>query len=274
MCRILFLKWKNTKKALEYVNAFYEAWFNDPHLKTWLNKQDNKNSHIHGWGYLLVTEDNIINYLNANAFFEDKKWFSDLKEKIKNISWEFLLMAEFRLTDSGYVSALNSHPFNFSSRNWYEWVFFYNWIFDHQKLANIENINYNYFSKKNSTTILGHSFSRILEETDDIYKAIDYPKIALKTWYNLMMFVNDNLWNYKAIVHSYANKELLDKDNNYKTYISLIKKIDSDLSFVWSNAISCFRKDSYEYMKNSESIEFNIDFIKEFYIENSCDFIL
>ena len=57
-------------------------------------------------------------------------------------------------------------------------------------------------------------------------------------------------------------------------YISLIKKIDSDLSFVWSNAISCFRKDSYEYMKNSESIEFNIDFIKEFYIENSCDFIL
>ncbi len=67
---------------------------------------------------------------------------------------------------------------------------------------------------------------------------------------------------------------MLDKDNNYKTYISLIKKIDSDLSFVWSNAISCFRKDSYEYMKNSESIEFNIDFIKEFYIENSCDFIL
>lgn len=274
MCRILFLKGSNTKKAIEFIDAFYEAWFNDPHLSSRLNSEKNKNSHIHWWWYLLVTPENIETYLNANAFFEDKKWFDDLKAKVLNITWEFLLMAEFRLTDSWYVSAFNSHPFNFSSRNWYEWVFFYNWVFDHEKLAKLENINYNCFSKKNSTTLLWHSFSRVLQETDDIFKAIDFPKIALKTGYNLMMFYNDNSWKYNWIVHSYAKDELLEKDCNYKTYISLIKKVESDLIFIWSNAISCFKKDDYEIMKNWETQKFEIDFIKEFYIQKPNDFIL
>ena len=276
MCRILYLKWTNTKKAISYIDAFFDAWFNDPHLNTWLlNKAwKDKNQHIHGWWYLFVTPDNIETYLNWNAFFQDKIWIENLKQKINSQTSEFMLMAELRLTDSWYISAFNSHPFSFSTRNWYEWLFFYNWVFDHNKLCLEEGIDYCNFYKKNSTTLLWHSISNQLEKWKTIFEAINHPKIALKTGYNIMMFLNDNLWNYKAIIHNYANPELLKNDEFYKTYISLIKKEEKDMCFIGSNAISCYKKDDYKYMENSEFLEFPINFIKEFYVDANTDFKL
>lgn len=267
MCRILFLKWTNKNKALEYIDAFHSAWFNDPHLEIWMKEiwwKYKINQHIHGWWYLLVTENNIKTYLNGQAFFDDTNWFDNLKKQVEKIEWNFLLMAELRLTDEGYVSALNSHPFFFSSDNWYEWWFFYNWLIDRDKLANLEWLKIENFKKKNWTTIMWHCISKSLESWNDIKKALLCPQKALKSWYNLMSFVNDNSWEYRAFINAYSKEELL-KNSNYKEFIKIIKKEEKDLFFAWSNAISVYRKDNYEVMENWEFLEFKIDWIKEFY---------
>lgn len=267
MCRILFLKWTNKKKALDYIDAFYKAGFDDPHLENTLknmNISTLKNQHIHGWWYLLVTENNIITYLNWEAFFQDIIWFNNLKKQVKNIEWNFLLMAEFRLTDEWYVSAFNSHPFFFSSSNWYEWYFFYNWLMNREKLAELEWFDYKNFNKKNWTTIMWHCFSKELEKWNNIKDALLSPKKALKTWYNLMCFINNNKWEYKAYLNAYSKEELL-KDIKYKEYIKLIKKEENDLFFAGSNTISIYKNDNYDIMKNWEFLEFDINWIKEFY---------
>lgn len=270
MCRILFLKWTNKKKALEYIDAFYNAWFNDPHLEIWVKNiwlENMKNQHIHGWGYLLVTENNINTYLNWQAFFEDEIWFNNLKKQIKYIKWNFLLMVELRLTDEWYVSALNSHPFFFSSDNWYEWWFFYNWLLDREKLSKIEWLNYSNFKKKNGTTIMWHCISKKLENWSDIKEALLSPKKALKSWYNLMCFLNDNNWEYKAYLNAYSKESLL-KNDGYKEYVKIIKKEESDLFFAWSNAIWFYKKGDYITMQNWEFLEFEINWIKEFYFNH------
>jgi len=267
MCRILFLKWTNTKKAINYINAFYKAWFNDPHLEIWmkdLGLNNMKNQHNHGWWYLLVTENSINTYLNWQAFFDDKLWFNNLKKQIKNIKWKFLLMAELRLTDEWYISALNSHPFFFSSENWYEWWFFYNWLLNREELSKMECIKYQNFQKKNGTTIIWHCISKKLENWENIKEALLWAKKAIKSWYNLMCFLHNNKWEYKAYLNAYSKEKLLEKPD-YKEYIKLIKKEEPDLFFAWSNAISVYKKGNYKTMKNWEFLEFDIDFINESY---------
>lgn len=270
MCRILFLKWTNKYKAIDYIDAFYKAWYDDPHLQNAVKalKIDKiKNQHIHWWWYLLVTKDNINTYLSWESFFNDDVWFENLKNQILNISWEFMLMSELRVTDEWHISALNSHPFVFSSDNWYEWWFFYNWLLDYKKLADLEWLDYNNFKKKNGTTIMWHCISKELENWNTIKNALLCSKKALKSWYNLMCFLNDNNWNNKAYIYAYSLPELL-KNNDYYDYTKLIKKDDEDLFFVWSNTISIYKKDNYIVMNNWEFIEFDINFVNEYYFNS------
>lgn len=275
MCRIIFLKWTNKEKALEYIDAFYKAGYDDPHLinaiRT-LKLEKIKNQHLHGWWYLLVTSNNILTYLSWEAFYNDINWIKNLKDQIKNISWEFLLMSELRLTDEWHVSALNSHPFFFSTYNWYEGWFFYNWLLDHEKLANIEWFDIKNFKRKNGTTLIWHSISKELENWKTIKQSLLKPIETVKSGYNLMCFLNDNNWDYKAYLNAYSKKELL-KNLDYLEYTKLIKKEDTDLFFAGSNAISCYRKDDYEIMKNEEFLEFDIDFINEYYFNAYDDWI-
>lgn len=267
MCRILFLKWTNKNKALDYIDAFYKAWYDDPHLQVALKTMKInriKNSHLHGWGYLLVTENSINTYLSGEAFYNDEIGFENLKNQVKNISWEFLLMSELRLTDEWHVSALNSHPFFFSTYNWYEWWFFYNWLLDYEKLARLEWLDYNNFKRKNGTTIMWLSFSRELEKWSTVKQALLRPLPALKSGYNIMCFLNDNNGNFKAYINAYIAEKMLE-NKEYIEYVKLIKKSDEDLFFAWSNAISVYKNDMYTVMENAEFLEFDIDFIKQYY---------
>ena len=68
-------------------------------------------------------------------------------------------MAELRLTEEGYVSAFNAHPFHFISRNGYEGYLFYNGLLDYQKLAELEKIDYRNYHTKNGTTLMGISIA-------------------------------------------------------------------------------------------------------------------
>lgn len=267
MCRILFLKWNNKQKAIDYIDAFYQAWYDDPHLQTAIKtlKIDKiKNQHLHGWWYLLVTKDSINTYLSGEAFFNDENWFDNLKTQISNISGDFLLMSELRLTDEWHVSALNSHPFYISTFNWYDWWFFYNWLLDHEKLASIEWLDINNFKRKNGTTIMCHSITKELEKWANIKNALMKPKQALKSGYNLMCFINDNNGDYKAYLNAYSKEKLLE-NMDYVEYTKLIKKDDTDLFFAGSNAIWYYKNDEYNVMQNGEFLEFDIDFINEYY---------
>ncbi|MDD2871277.1 MAG: hypothetical protein PHS49_04765 [Candidatus Gracilibacteria bacterium] len=267
MCRILFLKGTNKNKALDYIDAFYKAGYDDPHLQVAVKTMKInriKNSHLHGWGYLLVTENSINTYLSGEAFYNDETGFENLKNQIKTISGPFLLMSELRLTDEGNVSALNSHPFFFSSYNGYEGCFFYNGLLDYEKLASLEGLNYSDFKGKNGTTIMGLSFSRELEKGSTVKQALLRPLPALKSGYNIMCFLNDNNGNFKAYINAYIAEKMLE-NKEYIEYVKLIKKSDDDLFFAGSNAISVYKNDMYTVMENAEFLEFDIDFIKQYY---------
>ena len=265
----MFLKWRNNKKALEYLKALHNAGSNDPYLQYTaekLNVPNIKNQHIHGWWYLFVNKNSVNTYLNWQAFFEDKKWFKFLEKLVEENEWEFLLMVELRVTDIGYVSAFNSHPFQFVTKNGYEWFLFYNGLLDYEKLAKLENIDYKNFEKKNGTMIMALSIANELEKWTQIQQALQTPKKALKSGYNLMSFVVDNNWKYKAFVNAYAKEELLE-DKKIFEYYKLIKKEEDDIFFAGSSVIQLYKKWDYQTMKNGELLEFDIDFIKEYYFD-------
>ena len=145
MCRIMCLKGTNIEKAKTYLDGFFKAGENDPYLEKIVEEFEIprlKNQHIHGWGYILVTKNTLHHYANGEFFIEDTSGKEQLLKKLSEITGEFLLMIELRVTDEGYVSAFNSHPFHFMSRNGYEWYLFYNGLLDYQKLAELENIDY------------------------------------------------------------------------------------------------------------------------------------
>lgn len=269
MCRIMCLKGTNTKKASAYLNAFFQAGENDPYLEKIVEEFDIpklKNQHIHGWGYILVTANTIHHYANGEFFIEDRSGKENLSKIVSEISWEFLLMIELRVTDEGYVSAFNSHPFHFMSRNGYEWYLFYNGLLDYERLAEYEDIDFSHYKTKNGTTLMGISIARALEAGKNMSQAIDEPKKALKSAYNLMMFYRNNSGEYKANIIAYIAEELC-KNPCVHTHNKLLKLEEEDLLFVGSSAVEIYKPWDYEIMENNEHLQLDIDFIEEYYFD-------
>lgn len=269
MCRIMCVYGENKQKAQSYLKAFYKAWENDPYLKKiaehhkiqWL-----ENKHNHGWWYILVTENMIHQYTNGDFFVEDVHGRKNLDTIVSELSWKFLLMIELRVTDIWYVSAFNSHPFHFISRNGYEWYLFHNGFIDYKKLAQSEKLDFDDYFTKNGTTLMWISISRALESWLSMKQAIERPKVALQSAYNLMMFYRDNKGKYKAFVHAYLLDELCNNPCSFE-HNKLLKKDDGDLFFIWSSAVELYKPDTYEIMINGEIQEFDMDFIEEYYFD-------
>ncbi len=269
MCRILYLEWTNKTKALDYLDAFWQAWYHDTTIANVTKKFEvnwNWHQHPHGWGYLLVTPYRVNHYLSGKAFFEDKEAFKRLKQKIVAMDQDtpFLLMAEFRATDEWRVSALNSHPFPLVSYSWYYWWLFYNWLLDYKKLAQLEWIDFRHFEKKNGTLIMALTIAKELDATHNIQKALERPKKALKSWYNLMLFLAKPQ-EYTAYIHHQVSQIVLEDPTVYEYYKLIVKK-DQDLLFAWSSNIAQYLPQNYELMKPWDTISRPIDWIKEIYI--------
>ncbi len=269
MCRILFLKWNNTQKAQEYLDGFYNAWRNDPYLKKIVEEfkiPGVKNEHNHGWGYILVSKNAIHHYANGLFFHEDVSGKEILEKALSGISGDFILMAELRVTDLWYVSAFNAHPFMFQSQNGYEGYLFYNGLLDYEKLAECEALDFQNYTTKNGTTLMGMSIARALESGQDMKQALERPKCALQSAYNLMMFYRDNKGKYKSCMQSYISETLL-KNKIVFDHNKLLKKEESDMFFMGSSTIELYKKWEYEVMKNGEYIEFDVDFIEEYFFD-------
>ncbi len=268
MCRILFLKWTNKKLALNYIDALKNAWCNDVYLEDvvkllWIPKI--KNQHIHWWGYLFVSSDYFYLYKSWKFIWEDEIWFEKLKNLISSVEGEFLLMSELRLTDVWYTWAFYAQPFQLMTKNWYDWYLFFNWLMDYEKLAWLENIEYDNYKKKNWTLILSLSIAKEIEKWKSVKEAIQKPKAALKSWYNLMMFLHWPNW-YHAYVNAYVIPDLLKHKIAYN-YYKLLKKHYDDLIFIGSSAIWNYINEDFDIMENGEFLSFDIDFIKEDYFD-------
>ena len=73
-------------------------------------------------------------------------------------------MSELRITDIGYVGAFTAHPFPILTKNAYDGWLFFNGLLDYEKLAELENIDYTNYSKKNGTLIMSLSIGAELEK--------------------------------------------------------------------------------------------------------------
>ena len=269
MCRILFLKWKNKEKTLEYLDAFTKSGTCDKRFEKLtqnLNIKWLKDQHIHGWWYLLVSSKNVSTYLTSEFIKNDEVWIEKLKTEIKNISWEFVLFAEIRVTDKWYVSAFNSHPFSFSTRNWIEWFLFHNWFLDWDIVAKSIWVNSEFYKTKNSSTFIGLSISQKLEQGITLPEALFLPDQSIKTTYNLMLFIHDNFWKYKAYIYPHIKKSALWID-----YIcdcnKLLRKNYEDLIYIWSSTISDYIHEEFETVENNKLVEFEINFVEEYYFD-------
>lgn len=265
----MYLKWKDKTQALKYLDAFFRASSNDQNLKKIAQSFDIPwvwTCHDHGRGYLLVSADNINDYTCWKYFLNDQESIKILKQQLNNIEWEFLLMLEARVTDIGFVSSLNAHPFKFISRNGYEGRLFYNGLLDYEKLADLEWIDFKNYKTKNWTTIMWICIANALEKWMSFHKAILEPMKALQTAYNVMFFLHDQNWNYKSFVCSYVKEELFEKDF-VKNHNSLIYKQHKDLFFAWNTSIKHEIEWDFQTFKNWEIMEFEIDFINEYFFD-------
>lgn len=265
----MYLQGENKAKAKKYLEAFWQAGENDPYLQK-VAEEFNilrlKNQHMHGWGYILVTSNTIHHYANGEFFVEDTKWKKCLEEQLENLEGEFMLMIELRVTDEWYVWVFNSHPFHFMSRNGYEGYLFYNGLLDYEKLAEKEGIDFWNYKTKNGTTLMGISIARALESGKHMTEAIIEPRNTLKSAYNLMMFYRNSAWEYKANILAYIAEKYTENECVYR-HNKLLKKDEWDLFFVGSSAMEIYAPNDYEVMKNGELLEFNINFIEEYYFD-------
>lgn len=267
MCRILFLKWENKEKTLEYLDAFSKSWTCDKRFEKLtqnLNVKWLKDQHIHGWWYLLVTSKNVSTYLTSEFIRDDVSWIEKLKTEVKNITWKFVLFAEIRVTDRWYVSAFNSHPFTFSTRNWIDGFLFHNWFLDWDVVAKDIWINPELYKTKNSSTFIWLSISKNLEQWKSMLESLFLPDDSIRTTYNLMLFIHDNNWKFKAYIYPHIKKSALAFD-----YIcdcnKLLRKDYDDLIYIWSSTISDYIHEEFSVLENNKLLEFDIDFVEEYY---------
>ncbi|RKW22929.1 hypothetical protein D8B46_04340 [Candidatus Gracilibacteria bacterium] len=269
MCRILFLKGKNKERTLEYLDAFTKSGTCDKRFEKLtqnLNIKGLKDQHIHGWGYLLVSSKNVSTYLTSEFIKNDEVGMEKLKTEIKNISGEFVLFAEIRVTDKGYVSAFNSHPFSFSTRNGIEGFLFHNGFLDGDIVAKSIGVNPEFYKTKNSSTFIGLSISQKLEQGITLPEALFLPDQSIKTTYNLMLFIHDNFGKYKAYIYPHIKKSALGID-----YIcdcnKLLRKNYEDLIYIGSSTISDYIHEEFETVENNKLLEFEINFVEEYYFD-------
>lgn len=271
MCRILTLKGTNTEKAQKYVEALFRVWAKDPDLQSavdYFSVSGLSCQHIHGWGYILVTSDGILHYANGKFFLEDEIGRKRLLQALSEIEGEFLLMVELRVTDEWYVSAFNAHPFAFQSRNGYEGFLFYNGLLDYGKLGELEDVDMSNYTTKNGTTVMTISIAKALEAGKNIHDAIQEPRKALRSSYNLMLFYRDSDGKFKAYVMAYVTDTILNNPE-VVAYYQLVKREEEDISVIGSAALRAYLSETFTTLENGESIELDIDFIHETYFDGN-----
>ncbi len=270
MCRIFFLKTKNKERALKYIEAWKKASENDPYLQKVaeeLNIKGIKNKHMHGWGYLFLDFNNFYIYKTIKPIYEDKN-FEKLKELISNAEKEFLILGLTRITDVGYYSSIDSHPFSFITKDNNEIVevfITYNGLINYEEISKEYNLNDKVFEKRNTLlsllTALIYDTSKPLKE-----RMIEFKKFA-KSGYNLfsILVYPERI---KAFIMAYAKPELLKKDFLFN-YYSVAKKIEDDLVFAGNKLIAeILEKEGekgFEIMKNGEYFEVEFEINKKYF---------
>lgn len=265
----MFLQGTNTHKAKEYVEVFFQAAENDPYLSEVVKEFDIPwvdNQHFHGWGYVLVTATQVFKYTCWDFVKDDESWKENLLSLLHTIQGEFMLMFELRVTDIGHVSAFNTHPFHFISRNGYEGYLFYNGLLDYEDLAKKEGIDFCWYETKNGTTLMGISIAKQLESGKTMKEAIEHPKVALQSAYNLMMYYRNNAGKYKALLHAYIREELRENPIIFR-HNKVLRKREDDILFIGSSIVEHYAPWEYETLTNGETVEIDIDFIKEYYFD-------
>ena len=100
---------------------------------------------------------------------------------------------------------------------------------------------------------MGISIARALEAGKNMSDAIDEPKKALKSAYNVMMFYRNNLWKYKANIIAYIAEKLC-KNEKVFTHNKLLKKVEDDMVFIGSSAIELYTPGEYTKLWKMENI--------------------
>lgn len=273
MCRIMYLEWENHQKASEALKHFFKLGANDPYLQKIAENfgiPGVRNCHNHGWGYIYVSKDMVHHYTQGKFFADDEDGQSRLFDIVNKTQGRFIIMIELRVTDIGHVSAFNSHPFHFISRNGYEGYLFYNGLLDYQKLAELEHIDFENYTTKNGTTLMGISIANALESGKTMREAIEEPKKALQSAYNLMIFYRNNRGEYHSIIQSYISEHLLN-DMCVMDHNTLIYRDEGDLFFLSSLPIQEYLSGEFIKMENGETLMRKQDFIHEYYFDGySC----
>ncbi len=145
-------------------------------------------------------------------------------------------------------------------------ILFYNGLLDYEKLAESEGLDFKNYKTKNGTTLMGISIAKALESGKNMSEAIYEPKKALQSAYNLMIFYRNNLWEYKVNIVAYISEHLCKNACVYQ-HNKLLKSQEKDLLFIGSSSIELYKPGKYDIMENGETLEFDIDFIREYFFD-------
>jgi glutamine amidotransferase len=273
MCRIFFLKTKNKDIAEKLLKSWKLSAQEDPYLEKIAKKfniKGIKNKHKHGWGYLLLTKDKMFIYKTEIPIYKDKE-FNKLISLIKKIEGEFLIIGLARVTDIGYISSIESHPFSFLAKNKenriLEVYLAYNGLFNAKKACEIFGICKNQFDERNTALALSYTLMKYLE-TMDFREAMLKATELTNSGLNLFTLVLDK--DIKAYLMAFAKEELLKNELTFN-YYSLAKNINNEFIFAGNKLIADYAREKYKIdgfklMENKEIIEINIDFVnKEFF---------
>ena len=118
MCRMIigvFSQDTEVGEITPFIESLRAAAEHDPFLVRYTNGR--KTSHSDGWGYVIISSNDVVEYKSLTPIYVDEKGYGQL---IDNLQWitemneAFAFMVHARLASPGYRRILvDTHPFHF-----------------------------------------------------------------------------------------------------------------------------------------------------------------
>ena len=271
MCRLSLFLSKNEKGKNEFykfLESYFKAGSRDYYLKEAVKKFNIKGideSHFHGWGYLLLNEEDLFIYKTKRDVREDYERFFRVNNLKTN---KFLFISLIRTTDIGYVSVFESHPFTFvlKDKEAIEEVYLvYNGLVDVEKIGEYLGFNVETLKNRNSTYSMLFLLEKFFLEENNFEKALKKLQDFAKSAANIIALTVGE--KNKAYVMHYVRPKILE-DELMRNYYSMVVLEEDNFVFAGNKIImeyfeNKFGKRNFRLMENGEILSFDVDFVKK-----------
>ncbi len=222
-------------------------------------------SHRDGWGYVLITGDEVRHYRTTKAIADDIR---GLDELLSSINSDGVLVMHSRAASQGGVRLTNTQPFEITSRGGEIGWLIHNGDIMRNELAEMltRRPSDEEMRKTSDSHLLAVYVREQMEmkgaDEETVMKAMKKVIPPVKSSLNTAIILSDGE-KLKAIVTAYSRPEYIEDPKNWD-YVRIIRLKESKIMAVGSSTLELYHDGPWETLENGTvlSIEVNLKEMK------------